>query len=189
MKIKKIALSLFLAILALGLVACSNGDDNDASNSNENNTEMDHSSMNHSSSGEVPEGLQEKENPTYAVGSKVIINADHMEGMKGAEATVSGAFDTTAYAISYTPTTGGEKITNHKWVIQEELEDAGSDPLEPGDEVTLKADHMEGMDGATAMIDSAEQTTVYMLDFTPTTGGEEIKNHKWVTEEELSPAE
>lgn len=69
------------------------------------------------------------------------------------------------------------------------LKDAGSDPLELGDEVTLNVDQMEGMDGATAMIDSAEQTTVYVLDFTPTTGGEEIINHKWVTEEELSPAE
>ena len=45
------------------------------------------------------------------------------------------------------------------------------------------------MDGVTAKIDSAEQTTVYMVDFTPTTGGEEVKNHKWVTESELSPAE
>ncbi|MGV2448111.1 UNVERIFIED_CONTAM: DUF1541 domain-containing protein, partial [Bacillus sp. ATCC 13368] len=31
--------------------------------------------------------------------------------------------------------------------------------------------------------------TVYMVDFTPTSGGEEVKNHKWVTESELSPAE
>jgi hypothetical protein len=43
------------------------------------------------------------------------------------------------------------------------------------------------MKGATAEIDSAEKTTVYMVDFTPTTGGEEVKNHQWVTESELSP--
>ncbi|PAE15443.1 hypothetical protein CHH91_14065 [Virgibacillus sp. 7505] len=179
-----------MILLGIGLVACSNDqNDNSGSSDSKNHAEMDHSSMNHSSSGEVPEGLQDKENPTYPVGSKVIINADHMEGMDGAEATVSGAFDTTAYIISYTPTTGGEKVTDHKWVIQEELENAGNDPLEPGTEVTLNADHMEGMDGAEATIESSVETTVYMVDFTPTTGGEEVKNHKWLTEDELTPVE
>lgn len=44
---------------------------------------------------------------------------------------------------------------------------------------------MPGMKGATATIDSAEQTTVYMVDYTPTTGGEPVKNQKWVTGSEL----
>jgi len=143
--------------------------------------------MDHSGSGEVPDGLQEAENPTFEVGSQAIIETDHMEGMKGAEATIVGAFDTTAYALTYTPTDGGEPVENHKWVIHEELENPGDAPLEPGAEATISADHMEGMDGATATIDSAEETTVYMVDFVPTTGGEEVTNHKWVTESELSP--
>ena len=42
------------------------------------------------------------------------------------------------------------------------------------------------MNGAAADIDSAELTTVYMVDYTPTSGGEIMKNHKWVTESELS---
>ncbi len=42
------------------------------------------------------------------------------------------------------------------------------------------------MNGAKASIDSAEQTTVYMVDYTPTTGGEVVKNHKWVTESEIT---
>ncbi|PET71278.1 hypothetical protein CN514_07580 [Bacillus sp. AFS001701] len=46
---------------------------------------------------------------------------------------------------------------------------------------------MEGMKGAKATIYSAERTTVYMIDFKPTDGGETVKNHKWVTELELSP--
>ena len=79
-------------------------------------------------------------------------------------------------------------VENHKWVIHEELEGPGEAPLEPGTEVTLDADHMKGMDGATAVIESAEDTTVYMLDFTTTTG-EKVENHKWVTESELSPVE
>lgn len=48
---------------------------------------------------------------------------------------------------------------------------------------------MEGMNGATAVIDSAEETTVYMVDFVATDSEEEVKNHKWVTESELSPVE
>ncbi|MFY3790260.1 YdhK family protein [Ureibacillus sp. MALMAid1270] len=146
---------------------------------------MDHSNMNHSGSGEVPEGLKEAENPTFPVGSIAIIQSDHMPGMKGADATIVGAYDTTVYTVSYTPTTGGEPVTNHKWVIHEELEGADEAPLEPGKEVTINANHMEGMQGATATIDSAEETTVYMIDFTSTTG-EQVTNHKWVTESELS---
>lgn len=176
-----------LAALFLVLGACSNSDDKNKEEKEENehkeHSEMD---MNHSSSGDVPEGLKAAENPTYEVGSQAIIESGHMESMKGAEATIVGAFDTTAYSISYTPATGGEKVENHKWIIHEEVKDAGEVTYEPGAEVTVNASHMEGMNGAVAEVESAEKTTVYMVDFTPTTGGEKVKNHKWVTESELS---
>ena len=107
---------------------------------------------------------------------------------EGAKATIVGAYDTTVYTISYTPTNGGPEVKDHKWVIHEELKDAGKEPLKPGAKAGVNADHMEGMNGATAVIDSAEQTTVYMVDFT-STSGEEVKNHKWVTESELSPVQ
>jgi len=150
---------------------------------------MEHSAEEMSSNGEVPEDLQEAENPTYEVGSQAIIQADHMQGMDDAEATISGAFDTTVYTVSYTPTTGGERVEDHKWVIHEELEDPGEAPLEPGDEAVMNATHMEGMEGATATIDSAEETTVYMVDFVTTDTEEEVNNHKWVIESELAPVE
>ncbi|WP_434402766.1 YdhK family protein [Planococcus sp. 11815] len=181
-------------VAAVTLSACNTGDDMsdesmDMDNANEENMSegSGHMNMDHSGSGEVPDDLQEAENPTFEVGSQAIIETDHMEGMKGAEATIVGAYDTTAYAVTYTPTDGGEPVENHKWVIHEELENPGDEPLETGDEAAIAADHMEGMDGATATIDSAEETTVYMVDFVPTTGGEEVTNHKWVTESELSP--
>lgn len=190
-------------IAVLLLSACANETEENTGTETESNTEekndmesesdshegMDHSEMNMSSTGEVPEGLEEAENPTYEVGSQAMIETDHMEGMKGAEATIVGAYDTTVYTVSYTPTTGGEEVTDHKWVIHEELENPDDAPLEEGTEVTMNADHMKGMDGAVAKIDSAEETTVYMVDFVPTTGGEEVTNHKWVTESELSPVE
>ncbi|PUB10602.1 YdhK family protein [Paenisporosarcina sp. OV554] len=184
---------LLVPTLALALSACSDSspekDDMDAKdheNMDMNSSSEESMDMDHSGSGEVPEDLAVAENPTYAVGSKAIIETDHMEGMKSAEATIVGAYDTTAYAISYTPTTGGERVENHKWVIQEEVKEAGYEPFEPGTKVNVEAEHMKGMDGSTAEIDSAEPTTVYMIDYTPTTGGEKVTNHKWVTESELS---
>ncbi|MET3698423.1 uncharacterized protein DUF1541 [Bacillus oleivorans] len=194
--LKNVARLSFMIALLLFLGACANTDDESMDQGDMENSEEsegtnhgDHGDMNHSSSGEVPEGLQEAENPAYEVGSQAILETDHMEGMRGATATIVGVYDTTVYAVSYTPTTGGERVENHKWVIHEELQDAGEEPFKPGDEVVLKASHMEGMEGATAVIDSAEQMAVYMVDYTPATGGEEVKNHKWVTESELSPVE
>lgn len=215
-KNRKVVLLSIFASLLLVLGACANNNDEtqqptneETENTNQENNEenmnkdenqddsssgedmggMDHSNMDMSSSGELPEGLKEAENPKYPVGSKAIITDAHMEGMKDAEATIVGAFDTTVYTISYTPTTGGERVEDHKWVIHEELIDAGEAPLEPGTEIKTNASHMEGMEGATVEIDSAEQTTVYMVDFTTTTDGQEVKNHKWVTESELSPVQ
>jgi len=150
---------------------------------------MDHSGMNHSSSGEVPEDLAVAATPSYPVGSEAVINANHMGGMNGAVATITGAYNTTVYEVSYTPTNGGEPVENHKWVIHEEIENAGEEPFQPGDEVVLNANHMPGMDGATATIDSAKDTTVYMVSYTDKQTGEEVNNHKWVTESELSPVE
>jgi uncharacterized protein YceK len=191
MKSKKIVMGIVTLVLTFTLSACAS-DSKETSpkenmeKSSEKNMEMDHSNMNHSGSAEVPKGLNVAENPTYEVRSQAIINAEHMSGMNGAEATISGAFDTTVYTVTYTPTTGGEPVEDHKWVIHEEIKNSGDEPFQPGDEVVLNAEHMEGMDDASASIDTAEQTTVYMVDYTPTTGGEKVTNHKWVTESELS---
>ncbi|MFZ7945948.1 MULTISPECIES: YdhK family protein [Bacillaceae] len=189
MKAHQFVASIITLIMVLVLAACTgNGDtppsDHNADPKTKSNEQME---MNHSSSGEVPEDLAVAENPTYPVGSQAVMHAKHMKGMDGAAATIAGAYHTTVYSVSYTPTTGGERVEDHKWVIHEEIENAGEEAFKPGDEVVLKADHMEGMDGAAAVIDSAEETTVYMVDFKNTETGKEVKNHKWVTESELSP--
>src|SRR5699024_12792515 len=81
---------------------------------------------------DVPDNLDEAEDPTFEIGSEAIIEANHMEGMDGAEATITGAYDTIAYSVSFTPTTGGEPVKDHKWVIHEELAGVNEDSLEPG---------------------------------------------------------
>lgn len=144
--------------------------------------------MNHNHSGVVPAGVKKAKNPVYPVGSQIIIQANHMEGMNGAKGTVVGAYDTIAYEVSYMPTTGGAEVKNHKWVIQEEIKKADGKILQPGAKVTLKADHLPGMKGAIATIESGVHKIVYMVNYQPTTGGAEVKNHKWLIESEIVAA-
>src|SRR5699024_11545845 len=110
----------------------------------------------------APEGIQEATDPRYPVGEAAILNTDHMPGMDGAEATISGAVDTTTYSASCTPTDGGEPVTDHKWVVHEERDDPGEAPRAPGSETGLNADHMSGLKGAEATSDSAHVETDYM---------------------------
>ncbi|WP_379161012.1 DUF1541 domain-containing protein [Paenibacillus sp. sgz5001063] len=174
-------------VMAVALSGCVNGKKTAESDGATNINQVAHNAgMEHTGSGEVPEGLKKAEKPAFPVGSQVIVKADHMPGMKGATATVVGAFDTTAYVVSYTPTTGGARVTNHKWIIQEEIKDAKENPYPQGASITITADHMKGMKGAEGTVESSEQTTVYMIDYTPTTGGDKVTNHKWVVESELS---
>ena len=188
---KKLAITMISLATVLVLSACG---DNSSENSSdhestkapqqENGKADNHAHMQHSSDGELPEGLKVASNPKFPVGSTAIMKADHMEGMNGEEATIVGAFDTTVYAVSYTPTNGGSPVENHKWVVYEELQLEDNEPIKQNSKVVLNADHMEGMQGATATIDSVEETTVYMVNYTSSTG-EKVENHKWVTESEL----
>lgn len=136
--------------------------------------------------GPAPEGIAPAEDPEFPVGTTVTLTADHMEGMAGATATVSGAFTTTTYSVSYTPTDGGDPVTDHRWVVHEELENPGDAPLPDGSEVVITAEHMAGMKGADATIDRATEETVYMVDYEAV--GMMMTNHKWVVESEIEPA-
>jgi len=180
---KKFLTGIIMLVCMVVLSACGSSSTHPSSDKKNN---MNMEGMEMSGSNEVPKGLKTAENPTFKVGSKAVIKADHMEGMNGAKATIVGAYDTIAYTVTYTPTTGGPEVKNHKWVIQEEIKNAGTQALKPGTKVILEADHMKGMMGAKGTIDSAEHTTVYMVDYTPVNGGAPVKNHEWVTESELS---
>lgn len=135
--------------------------------------------------GPAPEGIMPAENPEFLVGTEVTLTADHMKGMEGVTATISGAFATSTYSVSFTPTDGGEPVTDHKWVVHEEFEDPGEAPLAEGTAVVLTAGHMTGMEGAEATIDSSTEETVYMVDYE--SDGMVMTNHKWVVESEIEP--
>ena len=174
---------LFFMILGslLILSACSNNDEKDK----DTNDQKSESHMKHNDESKVPEGMKSTNEGEFKVGDKVTITAGHMPGMKGAEATVKGAYKTYAYVVSYKPTNGNEKVNNHKWVVNEEIKDAPKDGFNKGDTVKLEANHMSGMKGATANIDNVKKTTVYVVDYKSKDNGKIIKNHKWMTGNEL----
>lgn len=159
--------------VALVLAGCASGADDDqqtdpsateeqghgGDNAESGDEEMDHSMEHPMDGGPAPEGIAEASEPTYPVGTEVQLTADHMEGMDGATATISGAFDTYTYSVNYTNAGGGDPVTDHKWVVQEEIEDAGDERLTDGTAVTLLAKHMEGMEGARATIASSTDET------------------------------
>ena len=148
---------------------------------------MDHSMMDHPmDGGPAPEGIKEAAAPRYPVGSGVTLTVDHMAGMSGASATIAGAYDTFTYSVDYTPTTGGDRVVDHRWVVQEEIRDAGDARLADGAEVVLVAEHMTGMKGAPATIAHSTDETVYMVDYEA--DGMTMTNHKWVVESEIHPA-
>ena len=178
---------------ALVFTGCSTGGDQDQATPSTTSHHEGHGSSSDSGGmehpmdgGPAPEGIETAASPTYPVGTEVTLTADHMEGMDGANATIAGAYDTYTYAVDFTPSTGGEPVKDHKWVVQQEIKDAGDERLADGTEVTLEAEHMEGMEGAKATIASSTDETVYMVDYE--SDGMTMTNHKWVVESEIKPA-
>lgn len=130
-------------------------------------------------------------NPLYPVGTEVIIDTDHMPGMQGAKGVVSGAYDTMLYAVDYTDA-DGTAITNHRWVVSEEIEGGEHGAFAVGDSGMLKgAGHMESLGGAglEAVIVQVAEGPAYMVDYDPTDGAERVVNHQWVAEFELRSAD
>lgn len=134
--------------------------------------------------GEVPADMVIAEDPEFKVGDKVTILADHMPGMKDAKGEITGAYETLIYAVTYTDTKTGEIVKDHKWVVREEVDNPAYG-LKEGDTVELLADHMPGMKGAQATIDEVVDGVVYTITYTDTKTGELIKDHMWVTGDEL----
>ncbi|MCT2538207.1 DUF1541 domain-containing protein [Aquibacillus koreensis] len=151
-----------------------------------NATKMNHhAGMIYQGSADVPDSLSVADDPTFPIGTQAISIADHMGGMMdNIDVTIVGAYETTAYATTFTSAMNGEVVQNHKWIVHEELVGVGDEILSPGTKVVTTAAHMMGMKEATHTINFSETTTVYMVDFFAS-NGQQVTNHKWVTEEEL----
>lgn len=180
MMVKK--LSFIIVASALVLSACSTSS-KEGSKADKQEDHMEH--MNHKSENGSPDNMKATNDSKFKKGDKVTITAGHMDGMKNANGTVKNAYNTYAYEVSYTPNNGGKKVKNHKWVVNEEIAKAPKTGFKKGDTVKLEADHMPGMKDAKAQIDNVEKTTVYIVDYKSTENNKMVKNHKWMTADEL----
>src|SRR5699024_11037906 len=161
---------------ALVLTGCSNGGDQDQATPSSTSQHEGHGSSGSSSDsggmehpmdgGPAPEGIEKAASPKYPAGTEVTLTAEHMAGMDAphaANAARAGSRDPRRRAASFTPATGGKARQGHHCGGQEGIERAGAQRLAGGTEVTLAAEHMEGMKGAKATIASSTDQTVYMV--------------------------
>lgn len=136
----------------------------------------------------IPKRLKLAKHPKFKRGTKVIVLANHMKGMKGAKGKVKNAYYTKLYEINYKPTLEHRKLVkNHKWVITKELR-----PVKKGEKfvkgatVISKANHMPGMYNAKAKIVAIHNGPAYMINYIPTNAKDTVVvNHKWVAQDEL----
>ncbi|MBW1605080.1 DUF1541 domain-containing protein [Lactobacillus sp. Sy-1] len=159
----------------------------DSSSSMSNMSSMDMGGMMmKTNGGKAPKGLMMAKNAKYMKGTKVKILANHMSGMKGAIATVVGAYNTDLYTIDYTPTNGGKEVKNHKYVVSKEIKASKKGQLKVGSKITVEADHMTGMKGAKGKIVSIKKGPAYMVTFKATNSSTVYKNHKWLAQSDLA---
>lgn len=67
----------------------------------------------------VQEEIEGSGSERLADGTEVVLTADHMPGMRGATATVVSSTDQPVYMVDYEA--GGMTMTNHKWVVEDEI--------------------------------------------------------------------
>lgn len=123
-------------------------------------------------------------NPTFPIGSKVIIKSEHSKGMKDAKATVVKAYDTIAYSVSYTPKEGAA-VKDSQWIVNEEIIDDNDVAFEVGDIVRTTASHKPDAHGVDLTIESVRPTTAYVVDYVDTNTNKKISHYQWVIEDEM----
>ncbi|WP_375179307.1 YdhK family protein [Enterococcus rotai] len=131
------------------------------------------------------QGMMKKTSqPRFQLNDIVTLSAGYMPGMQGTKGTVTAAYDTQAYTVTYQPTNGERLVVNYKWITQEEIVDSENEPLSDGKMVLLDAAHQVGMEGARAVIESSVETTVYVVE--PISASDQVLDQQvWLIEEDL----
>ncbi|WEV45290.1 YdhK family protein [Streptococcaceae bacterium ESL0687] len=143
---------------------------------------MDETSKMNMNGSAAPADLKNAVNPKFPVGSEITITADHMPGMKGASGKVVGVYDTKLYTVDYMDTEDHQMVTNHKYLIADEIKG----DLTVGSKITLEADHMTGMKGAEGAIVAISDGPAYMVDYTSNDSSKMmVTNHKWLSQSEI----
>jgi len=112
------------AVGTLALTGCGSTAEDEASPPAESGEETgDMAGHQHNPEGGPPrEGIEEAADPTDPVDTTVVLTADHMSGMEGAEATIESSTDETVYMVD--TIIDGMEMTNHKWVVDSEIQPA-----------------------------------------------------------------
>lgn len=169
MKLKKIVLT--LALSTFGLLMFTQSADA---------MSMDHSKINH---GSEKITLKKAQNAKYKNGSKIMIKANHMSGMKGAMGSVAQSYKTNLYTVTYKSTKTGKMVKNHEYLVNGEF----SGKAKTGAKVTIKTNHMSGMKGAKATINKVTKGPAYVVNYTSNDSSHmKMKNHKWLAQNEIS---
>ena len=135
----------------------------------------------------APKSLKLARHPKFKKGSRVIIKANHMPGMKGAKGVVVGAYRTNLYEVNYYPTNHGKEVMDHKWITRPEIKASRKGRIKVGERVTLKANHMKYMYGAKAKVVAIHRGPAYMINYHQNLKGNHalVTNHKWIAQDEL----
>ena len=183
-KLKKLVRYVCAVVAMLFLVAgcSSNSTQKEGSSTHSHSSEK--TEMHEHTGSKKVHGLKKAEQPKYKAGTKVKLTADHMKGMKDANATIVNAYDSKLYAVDYKSTSDKKMVKDHKWITINEIE-GNRKEYKKGDKVTLKADHMAGMKNSSATIVEIQKGPAYMVNYQPTNGGKQVTNHKWVAEDEI----
>ncbi|KRK09862.1 hypothetical protein FD11_GL000432 [Ligilactobacillus pobuzihii E100301 = KCTC 13174] len=183
-KLKKLLRYLGIALLLIVVVSGCSSDSSHKESSDDQSHSSQKMKMHHGSNSQKDSSLKKAKDPKYKAGSKVKLSADHMKGMKNANATIVNAYDSKLYAVDYKPSSDKKVVKDHKWVTNDEIE-GNRREYGKGDKVTLTADHMPGIKNSSATIVEIKDGPAYMVNYQPTNGDKQVKNHKWVAEDEL----
>lgn len=69
----------------------------------------------------VNEEIKDAPEKGFEKGATVKLEANHMDGMKGAQAKIDDVKNTTVYMLDYKSTKNNKMVKNHKWMIGDEL--------------------------------------------------------------------
>lgn len=69
----------------------------------------------------VDEEIVDENDVAFEVGDTVVTSANHKKGLQGSEVTIDSVRPTVAYILDYVDTSNNKKVSNYKWVIEEEL--------------------------------------------------------------------
>lgn len=108
----------------------------------------------------VHEEVENYQETPYMVGDQIVVDAYHIAGMEGADATIDDVTTQTVYMIDYVDTQTGELIINHKWVVEEELmpveDGAEVDPVEEESEMTSSEESESGTESESEVEETSE---------------------------------